>query len=153
MFGPVSTNLVDPIYPAVYGTVTDTSSATEMFDMCLAHPQATGVFHYHAFAPCVGDSSYADTASSCASISECANRPLIYGENAYSDHQSAYPIGIIKDGHIIYGPYTDAGAIVDDCDVDVCNGAWINGVYGYFATTFHPYLIGCYGPGSNSTLS
>jgi len=62
-------------------------------------------------------------------------------------------MGIAKDGHIIYGIYKDDGTMVSDCDVDVCNGAWINGVYGYYATPFHPYFVGCFGPGSNTTLS
>jgi len=39
MLNGVSIDDVDPLYPAVYGTVTDTESAKETFDMCLAHPQ------------------------------------------------------------------------------------------------------------------
>ena len=38
IFSGVSINEVDPLYPAVYGTVTDAASAEEMFDMCLGHP-------------------------------------------------------------------------------------------------------------------
>lgn len=34
------------------------------------------------------------------------------------------------------------------CQVDVCNGLKINGVYSYVATLFHPYFIGCYGEGN-----
>ncbi|MFN7881143.1 MAG: hypothetical protein ACK5NI_01505 [bacterium] len=34
MFGAVSLNSVDPFFPAVYGSVTNTSSATEMLDYC-----------------------------------------------------------------------------------------------------------------------
>jgi hypothetical protein len=61
LYGAVSLNSVDPLYPAVYGTVTDANSAKEMFDMCLGHPQTSGMYHYHAFAPCVADSSYSTT--------------------------------------------------------------------------------------------
>jgi len=35
------------------------------------------------------------------------------------------------------------------CQVDVCNGLKINGVYAYVATLFHPYFMGCYGAGNN----
>lgn len=38
LFNGASANDVDPLYPAVYGTVTDASSAKEMFDSCLGHP-------------------------------------------------------------------------------------------------------------------
>lgn len=38
LLGAVSANSVDPIYPAVYGTVTDVDDAKESFDACLAHP-------------------------------------------------------------------------------------------------------------------
>lgn len=89
----------------------------------------------------------------CAANSICSSTPLIYGEDAYANHETLYPIGLAKDGHIIYGPYTSAGTLVADCDVDVCNGAWINGVYGYYATPFHPYFVGCFGPGTNTTIT
>jgi hypothetical protein len=38
MLSGVSINDVDPIFPAVYGSVTNTTAAKETFDMCLAHP-------------------------------------------------------------------------------------------------------------------
>ena len=38
ILGPVSLNDVDPFYPAIYGTVTNTENAKEGFDMCLGHP-------------------------------------------------------------------------------------------------------------------
>jgi hypothetical protein len=153
LFNGISAEGVDPLFPAVYGSVTDADSAKEMFDMCLGHPDDTYFYHVHAFAPCIGDSTIAETPEPCASIDSCTNTPITYGEDAYSDEEDLFPIGIMKDGHILYGPYTSAGTIVADCDVDVCNGAWINGVYGYYATSFHPYFVGCWGPGSNATYS
>lgn len=56
------------------------------------------------------------------------------------------PIGIAKDGHILWGPYKDDGTLWSDCDVDFCNGATINGAYGYASTSFFPYTVGCFGP-------
>ena len=57
--------------------------------------------------------------------------------------KSLNPIGIAKDGHIVWGPYKANGAAWGPCDVDVCNGAWVGGYYGYVATDFHPYLPAC----------
>ena len=62
-------------------------------------------------------------------------------------------IGIAKDGHPIYGPYDDSGNTWTSCNVDVCNGRSFNGYYGYVATTFHPYFVGCWGPGNYPAFS
>jgi hypothetical protein len=105
MLNGVSINDVDPIYPAVYGTVTDTSSAKETFDMCLAHPQMSGMYHYHAFSPCAVDASYATTPEECSSNTLCTSDILAYGETAFASIKTTTPIGIAKDGHIIYGIY------------------------------------------------
>ena len=57
-------------------------------------------------------------------------------------------MGLSKDGRPIYSPYYDNGKSYHDCEVDVCNGLWLQGNYGYVATFFHPYVMGCYGPGN-----
>jgi hypothetical protein len=140
--GIASDTGVDPFFPAVYGYVTsaNVSTAAKMVDMCLAHVDEVGAYHYHAFAPCVVDSSYSTTPESCDSITACTDELITYGEDAYVDSETLTVIGISKDGHIMYGPYKSDGTLVSDCDVDVCNGAVINGVYGYYATPFHPYF-------------
>lgn len=59
------------------------------------------------------------------------------------------PIGMAIDGHVIWGPYNIDQDLIrswDPCDLDICNGFRINGSYGYAATMFHPYLVGCWGP-------
>ena len=38
MFDSVSIDSVDPYFPAVYGSVTNTASSTEKVDFCQAHP-------------------------------------------------------------------------------------------------------------------
>jgi hypothetical protein len=81
----VSIDEVDPMFPAVYADVTDTDAAMEMFDMCLAHPAFGGMYHYHAFAPCAVDSSYAEAGEWCDDITDCADDVLAYGEDAYAD--------------------------------------------------------------------
>ena len=61
--------------------------------------------------------------------------------------------GLSFDGRPIYSPYYSDGKLYEGCDVDVCNGLFIDGEYGYVTTIFHPFVIGCYGPGSNPGFS
>ena len=62
-------------------------------------------------------------------------------------------IGISKDGRIIWSPIAGGNQTFGYCDVDVCNGAFVNGYYSYISTYFSPYIQGCYGPGSNPAFS
>jgi len=71
-------------------------------------------------------------------------------------------IGIGKDGRIIWSPYyldeeSDEFKEYGACEVDICNGLKMNfrnnsggdqDYYMYVATRYHPYTLGCYGPGS-----
>jgi len=60
---------------------------------------------------------------------------MSYATAAYAAYKYQYPIGIAKDGHIIYGPYNSDGETWGDCEVDVCNGFYYNTeYYGYAAT-------------------
>lgn len=61
-------------------------------------------------------------------------------------------IGIAKDGRPILSPLRDGGKQYGPCDVDVCNGVNIDGRYMYASTTFHPYIMGCFGRGSAPKL-
>lgn len=68
--------------------------------------------------------------------------------NVPAQLQTKIPIGIAKDGRIIYGPFKSDGTLWQPCDVDVCNGVRDGNYYYYVATMFHPYLVGCFGPGN-----
>ena len=94
----------------------------EGIDECLSHPQASGVYHYHV-------------ASHCALSPSSAKKLTV--------------IGIVNDGHVIYGPYLNNGQLVTS-GTDICNGMFYdsNGNYGYFATTKFPYIMSCFGPGN-----
>lgn len=50
-------DLVDPFYPDIYGSVTNKTDALEKTDWCLAHPEASGTYHYHIASPCLANSS------------------------------------------------------------------------------------------------
>jgi len=41
----------------------------------------------------------------------------------------------------------------DACDVDVCNGMMVGDHYSYVSTFFHPYIMGCFGPGDSPNLA
>src|SRR4051794_14936050 len=59
------------------------------------------------------------------------------------------PLGIARDGKVIYGPFKDNGELWGPCDVDICNGRTFDAThYGYVATMFFPYTVGCWGPGN-----
>ena len=59
------------------------------------------------------------------------------------------PVGLARDGRIIYGPYKPDGKLWQPCDVDLCNGRKFSRLnYGYVTTMFHPYIVGCWGPGN-----
>lgn len=142
---------IDLIYPAPFGSVTDISQIpSENADNNLLHPQAQGRFHYHSLSP-----AFAKTAKErgepAVSYPGDTN-DLIKGYFSTSDYSTSRKVvGLAKDGHIIWGPYKKTGSrysLFEPCDVDVCNGIEVDGQYGYASTLFHPYLVGCWGPGS-----
>jgi len=132
-----------PFYPGIYSgnekKCTSVSECTEKVDSCLAHPQQDGIFHYHITSPCQANAA----AFSSAKVDDVLKTVRTY-ETKY---RSVY--GISKDGRAIYSIYYSGGMTYSGCQVDVCNGLKINGVYSYVATLFHPYFMGCYGIGNN----
>jgi hypothetical protein len=48
---------VDPIYPAVYGMVTNITSAIEKLDTCMGHTPLNNIYHYHIAPTCLNMSS------------------------------------------------------------------------------------------------
>ena len=62
--------------------------------------------------------------------------------------QTMTPVGLAKDGRIIYGPYKIDGTLWQPCDVDVCNGVRQGSNYFYVSTMFFPDFVGCFGPGN-----
>lgn len=145
LFNGVSAEGVDPYYPSVYGTVTDPDAVLEQVDWCLAHPQAQGSFHYHTASTCQADASYINNTDKVADydiveiITEAFSESLAYRS----------VLGLAKDGRPIYTPFRNNGKSYADCNVDICNGKMIGGYYSYVSTIFHPYIMGCFGPGSN----
>jgi hypothetical protein len=128
-------------YDSVHGNDTN-------LDQCMSHTSGLGYYHYHAPSPCLGDTTLSATVpASCYKTSSCWGNYADFITSHYSKTQR--PIGLANDGHIIWGPYDSTGALFNPCNLDHCNGAVIDGVYGYASTTQFPYLPGCYGPASS----
>jgi hypothetical protein len=140
-----TTNLYDPFFPKAWGSYTNL--VTEKTDVCLGAPDSSSIYHYHIMPPCKFTPSLA-AANACSNVKSCSDGILAYALNGYSTKKTITPIGIAKDGRIIYGPYDETGSIPGGSNVDVCNGKNVGGYYSYFATQFHPYFVGCWGPGN-----
>ena len=103
------------------------------------------------YSPCMFPITARDTAGSCSSSSNCNKDILSYSQKLTNNvFRTIKPIGIAKDGRVIYGPYTKDGKLWQPCDVDVCNGRFFGENYAYVATMFFPYVIGCWGPGNGA---
>jgi hypothetical protein len=84
----------------------------------------------------------------CDTDPACKSSPTVYFSNNITNaSRTVQPVGIAKDGRIMYNPYKINGDVWNTCDVDMCNGRQMNGFYGYVMTEFFPYTIGCWGPG------
>lgn len=145
----------DALFPSPYGTVTDVSKRARI-DQCLGSVAYNGqpnarTYMYYMYSPCIYSSvSLRSQPQPCNQYELCAQNPTWHA-NFYTPavQKSIKPIGVAKDGHVIYGPYKDNGNLWEPCDVDVCNGRKFDTThYGYVATMFFPYVVGCWGPGS-----
>ena len=68
------------------------------------------------------------------------------------DYTGLQLVGLALDGHAIYGPYNADEELWTCEDHDVCNGRFfpeLDDSYAYVATSTHPYILGCWGPGPN----
>ena len=142
-------------------------------DQCFSRPHEHGLYHYHLASPCItadspliltDDDKYEDVDGN--SIVNPTQEELdryktetFEGRDVLADFKKASKkerfrkaIGLAKDGRPIYGPYYGDLKVNDDCDVDVCNGRFIGNHYSYVSTFFHPYVMGCFGPGDSPNL-
>ena len=76
-------------------------------DSCLASVDSSGLYHYRYLPPCIYNSSNIQLDKSCQELSSCNDQILTYGMNYYGNNNTDFALmGIAKDGHLIYGPYT-----------------------------------------------
>ena len=105
------------------------------------------MFHYHTPSPCFADVNL-DPAKKTKDLDVLDHIIESYVKKPYRE-----VMGLSKDGRPIYSPLHGNGKVYSYCDVDVCNGMWIDGHYSYVSTMFHPYVIGCFGPGGNASFA
>jgi len=103
------------------------------------------VFHYHTASSCIGDPDY--YTKNPGPLREGDVKDTITAGFKVTPYRST--LGIAKDGRPVYTPLHSGGKSYTDCEVDICNGMIIGGSYAYVSTLFHPYIIGCFGPGSS----
>ncbi|HVA33458.1 MAG TPA: YHYH protein [Candidatus Baltobacteraceae bacterium] len=96
----------------------------EVLDSCWGHPQMQGMYHYHTYSSCMGDSS--------------------------TGHSKL--LGYALDGFGIFGPRGENGKVLTSKQLDQCHGhthviTW-NGkrvkMYHYHFTYDFPYSLGCF---------
>jgi hypothetical protein len=144
----------DAFFPKAYGNMK--SPRKVEVDVCLGTSSFSNTYRYYMFSPCIYESPLKSHARPCSSPDyplcgqDVRNHSLAYVPKQL---QTVSPIGIAKDGKIIYGPFKADGTIWQPCDVDVCNGRYFGRHYGYVSTMFHPYFVGCWGPGNSPSLS
>lgn len=122
-----------------------------LFDKCLTTTDTRNdVLHAHTLSPCAAPSggSLYNKPGNCFGSGCFGDHTYMYTDWDTSDGDYGTFYGVALDGHVIYGPYNASDELWACDDVDVCNGFWLtDGSYAYAATTFYPYLVGCWGPG------
>lgn len=147
----VSYKNVDVIKPRTYlgALLPDQEKAT--FDACMGTVlNYERIYGYTTASNCLWYTyNYAETQRIDGDVNGSIQK--VWGQ--YWNYRMA--IGIAKDGRIIYSPYKNK-KLYESCDVDICNGLIVpptlaneKEVYSYVSTPFHPYLVGCYGYGTN----
>jgi hypothetical protein len=148
MFDSSSASDVDPYFPAAWSGGTKTTAET--VDGCIGHPDGDAMYHYHIMSPCLFNTDWQYSTDICATITACASDLASYVLTGYSNVKSLTVIGVSKDGHPLFGPYTAEGEQRSCGTLDTCNGiTQTNGSYAYYATETFPYGVACYGPGTN----
>lgn len=100
-----SANNVDPFYPTGGFTA-------ESVDSCLGHPNpSTNGYHYHIGTGCALNPP-SGSISLCSSTSACSSSIANFSISSFTSYRTLTIVGIAKDGHLIYGPYTSAGVEV-----------------------------------------
>jgi hypothetical protein len=154
LFAGTSEYGYDAFFPKAYGNK-QSPRAVET-DICLGTSQFTNTYRYYMFSPCIYETSLKTVAAPCSSdLYPGCSADVRSHSVAYIPRQlqTITPVGVAKDGRVIYGPYKADGTLWQPCDVDVCNGRMFGNYYGYVATMFHPYFVGCWGPGNSVAVS
>ncbi|CDW90076.1 UNKNOWN [Stylonychia lemnae] len=145
LFSGTSKYGYDAYFPRAYGLNTDPRQIE--FDVCLGSVESYNTYRYHMYSPCIYETSIRTKVMMCKEDGACSFDLRTYAAaNTPVEARVILPIGLAKDGRVIYGPYRQDRQLWQPCDVDICNGRYFGTYYGYVATMFHPYILGCFGP-------
>lgn len=145
---------MDPFYNADFDSIDNASALDEIvMDGCYGTVNSDGVYFYRTASNCIESQTVTQGYGiTVADLKESGMNERI------SVLKTKY-VGIAKDGRVIYGPRkeTDSSKEFSPCELDICNGykTFKTGstegeyIYSYRASKFHPYLAGCFGPGSD----
>lgn len=93
----------DAFFPVGYKTGT---ASRLNFDVCLGIQDSYKTYRYHSFSPCIYDITKRAQAKSCADDGSCNANPIKYAvDNVPQVFKGISPIGLARDGRVIYGPY------------------------------------------------
>jgi hypothetical protein len=78
-------------------------------DTCLGSNELTSYYHYYSFSPCILNRFFKFQGTGLFKFNESAHTSFIDYLNLTMtpDLKRLLPVGIARDGHIIYGPYND----------------------------------------------
>eukprot|EP00347_Sterkiella_histriomuscorum_P021481 403333829 len=156
IFAGVSELGYDAFFPKKFGRRTDIDEVE--VDLCLGSLQTFRTYRYHSYSPCMYDGTTLRKAQQklckdsveCSGDGEDTSMWTYAAKHTNQAVRSVNPIGIARDGRVIYGPFKSTTELWQPCDVDICNGRYFTNYYGYVTTMFFPYTIGCWGPGSTA---
>lgn len=96
----------DAFFPRVYGSYNSTKSITP--DFCLGTSEFASSYRYYMFSPCLYPTAARTYAAPCDNdkYPTCNTDPVKWALSFVpSNKKNINPIGIAKDGRMIYGPY------------------------------------------------
>lgn len=124
----------------------------DYFDDCLAYIDEDEYLAYRSLSKCLKTTPDTNTPG-INTLENLYDLRETFEDKWISTANYGNPVGIAKDGHVIFGPYNENGELWSCDDVDFCNGFFLADTsYAYASTTFYPYTVGCWGP-ANGQLS
>lgn len=84
------------------------------FDGCLGNNDYSDFYHYYSFSPCMLNTNIkaSATGQACSVLNKCKTRQQDYALEQIPSHmRKATPIGIARDGHLIYGPFKSSDEV------------------------------------------
>jgi hypothetical protein len=100
---------IDTVHPIIYNGFSDTDNYKEQIDYNLVHPDdRNGIFHYHMVTPAIAKTPLEKTRPVSVFQGSLEDEIIKYFQVSEYARQMK-PVGLAKDGHIIWGPYTVDG--------------------------------------------